>query len=164
MGNAEESETEHNNKKLISPPQSKNGLKRTPNFRSQPRLRRRENDIVHGKTKGRSRKDEFCVVDEAAGTRTCIEPQLYSFKAYIESLDPEVRARAARIESVEARGALERQVEALFGAQASNSNELSERMRELELLITKTSTKRALSKREYEKNPQRKNACEDEED
>tara|TARA_X000001036_G_scaffold425145_1_gene451026 strand:+ start:404 stop:2086 length:1683 start_codon:yes stop_codon:yes gene_type:complete len=164
LTNDEESETEHNSKKLISPPQSKNGLKRTLNFRAQPRLRKRENDIVHGKTKGRSRKDEFCVVDEAAGTRTCIEPQLYSFKAYIESLDPEVRARAARIESVEARGALERHVEALFGAQASNSNELSERMRELELLITKTSTKRALSKREYEKNPQRKNACEDEED
>ena len=38
----------------------------------------------------------------------------------------------------------------LFGAQASNSNELSERVIELELLITKTSTKRALSKK-YEK-------------
>ena len=114
LTNDEESETEHNSKKLISPPQSKNGLKRTLNFRAQPRLRKRENDIVHGKTKGRSRKDEFCRCDEAAGTRTCIEPQLYSFKAYIESLDPEVRARAARIESVEARGALERHVEALF--------------------------------------------------
>ncbi|CAL6397905.1 unnamed protein product [Bathycoccus prasinos] len=87
-----------------------------------------------------------------AGTRTCVEPQLHSFKAYIESLDPEVRARAARIESAEARGALERHVEALFGAQASNSNELSERMRELELLITKTSTRRALSKNEYGRN------------
>ena len=66
LTNDEESETEHNSKKLISPPQSKNGLKRTLNFRAQPRLRKRENDIVHGKTKGRSRKDEFCVVDEAA--------------------------------------------------------------------------------------------------
>ena len=54
-------------------------------------------------------------------------------------------------------------MEALFGAQASNSNELSERMRELELLITKTSTKRALSKNEYGKNQQR-NANDDNDD
>ena len=137
----------------IAPPSNNNnGLKRTLNFRARPRLRKRENDIAHGKVEAGNRNDEFCIVDEAAGTRTCVEPQLHSFKAYIESLDPEVRARAARIESAEARGALERHVEALFGAQASNSNELSERMRELELLITKTSTKRALSKNEYGRN------------
>ena len=137
----------------IAPPSNNNnGLKRTLNFRARPRLRKRENDIAHGKVEAGNRNDEFCIVDEAAGTRTCVEPPLHSFKAYIESLDPEVRARAARIESAEARGALERHVEALFGAQASNSNELSERMRELELLITKTSTRRALSKNEYGRN------------
>jgi hypothetical protein len=141
-------EDKHDKKKTesIAPTSNNNGLRKTLNFRARPRLRKRENDLAHGKVEANSRNDEFCIVDEAAGTRTCVEPQLHSFKAYIESLDPEVRARAARIESTEARGALERHVEALFGAQASNSNELSERMRELELLITKTSTKRALSK------------------
>ena len=150
-------EDKHNEKKTesIAPTSNNNGLKKTLNFRARPRLRKRENDLAHGKVEANGRNDEFCIVDEAAGTRTCVEPQLHSFKAYIESLDPEVRARAARIESTEARGALERHVEALFGAQASNSNELSERMRELELLITKTSTKRALSKNEYGKNQQR---------
>lgn len=158
-------EDKHNKKKTesIAPTSNNNGLKKTLNFRARPRLRKRENDLAHGKVEANSRNDEFCIVDEAAGTRTCVEPQLHSFKAYIESLDPEVRARAARIESVEARGALERHVEALFGAQASNSNELSERMRELELLITKTSTKRALSKNEYGKNQQR-NANDDNDD
>ena len=148
----------------IAPPSNNNnGLKRTLNFRARPRLRKRENDIAHGKVEAGNRNDEFCIVDEAAGTRTCVEPQLHSFKAYIESLDPEVRARAARIESAEARGALERHVEALFGAQASNSNELSERMRELELLITKTSTKRALSKNEYGRNRESDDDDEEEE-
>ena len=158
-------EDKHNKKKTesIAPTSNNNGLKKTLNFRARPRLRKRENDLAHGKVEANSRNDEFCIVDEAAGTRTCVEPQLHSFKAYIESLDPEVRARAARIESTEARGALERHVEALFGAQASNSNELSERMRELELLITKTSTKRALSKNEYGKNQQR-NANDDNDD
>ena len=146
----EEEEKRGKSAESIAPPSNNNnGLKRTLNFRARPRLRKRENDIAHGKVEAGNRNDEFCIVDEAAGTRTCVEPQLHSFKAYIESLDPEVRARAARIESAEARGALERHVEALFGAQASNSNELSERMRELELLITKTSTRRALSKNEY---------------
>lgn len=148
----EEEEKRGKSAESIAPPSNNNGLKRTLNFRARPRLRKRENDIAHGKVEAGNRNDEFCIVDEAAGTRTCVEPQLHSFKAYIESLDPEVRARAARIESAEARGALERHVEALFGAQASNSNELSERMRELELLITKTSTKRALSKNEYGRN------------
>ena len=148
----EEEEEKRKSAESIAPPSNNNGLKRTLNFRARPRLRKRENDIAHGKVEAGNRNDEFCIVDEAAGTRTCVEPQLHSFKAYIESLDPEVRARAARIESAEARGALERHVEALFGAQASNSNELSERMRELELLITKTSTKRALSKNEYGRN------------
>ena len=148
----------------IAPPSNNNnGLKRTLNFRARPRLRKRENDIAHGKVEAGNRNDEFCIVDEAAGTRTCVEPQLHSFKAYIESLDPEVRARAARIESAEARGALERHVEALFGAQASNSNELSERMRELELLITKTSTRRALSKNEYGRNRESDDDDDDEE-
>ena len=158
-------EDKHNKKKTesIAPTSNNNGLKKTLNFRARPRLRKRENDLAHGKVEANSRNDEFCIVDEAAGTRTCVEPQLHTFKAYIESLDPEVRARAARIESTEARGALERHVEALFGAQASNSNELSERMRELELLITKTSTKRALSKNEYGKNQQR-NANDDNDD
>jgi hypothetical protein len=149
----EEEEKRGKSAESIAPPSNNNnGLKRTLNFRARPRLRKRENDIAHGKVEAGNRNDEFCIVDEAAGTRTCVEPQLHSFKAYIESLDPEVRARAARIESAEARGALERHVEALFGAQASNSNELSERMRELELLITKTSTRRALSKNEYGRN------------
>ena len=149
----EEEEKRGKSAESIAPTSNNNnGLKRTLNFRARPRLRKRENDIAHGKVEAGNRNDEFCIVDEAAGTRTCVEPQLHSFKAYIESLDPEVRARAARIESAEARGALERHVEALFGAQASNSNELSERMRELELLITKTSTKRALSKNEYGRN------------
>jgi len=127
--------------KLSSESLAPSGMKRTLNFRAKPRLRKHENDIAHGKVDD-FENDEFCVVDETVGTRTCLEPQLHSFKAYIESLDPEVRAQAARIQSAEARGALERHVEALFGPQASNSNELTERMRELELLITKASTKR----------------------
>jgi len=160
----EEEEEKRKSAESIAPPSNNNGLKRTLNFRARPRLRKRENDIAHGKVEAGNRNDEFCIVDEAAGTRTCVEPQLHSFKAYIESLDPEVRARAARIESAEARGALERHVEALFGAQASNSNELSERMRELELLITKTSTKRALSKNEYGRNRQRSANDDDDDD
>ena len=159
----EEEEKRGKSAESIAPPSNNNGLKRTLNFRARPRLRKRENDIAHGKVEAGNRNDEFCIVDEAAGTRTCVEPQLHSFKAYIESLDPEVRARAARIESAEARGALERHVEALFGAQASNSNELSERMRELELLITKTSTKRALSKNEYGRNRESDDDDDDEE-
>ena len=159
----EEEEKRGKSAESIAPPSNINGLKRTLNFRARARLRKRENDIAHGKVEAGNRNDEFCIVDEAAGTRTCVEPQLHSFKAYIESLDPEVRARAARIESAEARGALERHVEALFGAQASNSNELSERMRELELLITKTSTKRALSKNEYGRNRESDDDDDDEE-
>ena len=159
----EEEERGKSAESIAPPSNNNNGLKRTLNFRARPRLRKRENDIAHGKVEAGNRNDEFCIVDEAAGTRTCVEPQLHSFKAYIESLDPEVRARAARIESAEARGALERHVEALFGAQASNSNELSERMRELELLITKTSTRRALSKNEYGRNRESDDDDDDEE-
>ena len=60
----EEEEKRGKSAESIAPPSNNNnGLKRTLNFRARPRLRKRENDIAHGKVEAGNRNDEFCIVD-----------------------------------------------------------------------------------------------------